>query len=111
MDDAGALLQRDVLTQEHRRVPVVERVPKRQVLERHPLGGREYTPFEPEAFEAACHEVGREQEVAALGAYERVAQGRMNVERLIRRDRPRRRGPDHGGDRAVGNFVQPEDLR
>ena len=111
MDDAGALLQRDVLSEEYRRVAVVKRVPEGELFELAAPGSRDDATVEPEALEAARHEICSEQQVTALGVYKRVTQIRMNVECLICGDRPRRRGPDHGGDGVLGNRVQAENAR
>ena len=47
------------------------------------------------ALQARIDERHREHELAALGVHERVLQVGIQVQRLVGRDRPRGRGPDH----------------
>ncbi len=111
MDDAGALFQRHVLAEIDRRRPVVKGVPERDVLECHALCRRDDTSFEPEALERRQDEVLRQYQMPARGLDQRIDEFRVHVQRLVRRDRPGRRRPDHRVDRTFGRLRKPERAR
>src|SRR5271169_5268982 len=85
VDDAGALLQGDKLTQVHRRDAIVERMLERQPLERRALGARNHRALEPKAREAAFDQIGGEQKMTPRGAQERISEVWIDVERLVGR--------------------------
>ena len=106
--DAGAGVERDVVAEVHRRIAVVERVAEADQRQRVPARGRQRRARESPARQARLLAVAGQHQQAAFGVDEVVAEFRMQVERLVGRDRPRRRGPDHRGDRLVGQRREPE---
>ena len=101
VDDAGAVFGGGVVGKIDRREAVVADVDMRQrVVELEPVEllpecGGEHRAFEAVAREAVLDQRAGQHEQAACGVDERVFERGVEVERLVRRQRPRRRGPDH----------------
>jgi hypothetical protein len=92
----GPLLQRDVLAEIDRRRPIVERMAERAALER---AAARVVATTTRLRGCSGQGTRRRDPARAAGARaasrrERVFDVRMDVQRLVRRDRPRRRRPD-----------------
>ena len=111
MHDAGALLQRDEVAEVDRRRAVVERMAERQPFQLRSLCGGDRFSVESVTLQAALDEVYGEHQVPAPRRNQRVLDVRMHVQRLVGRNRPRGRRPNHRRDRRVGRCVEPERPR
>ena len=119
VDRAGARIERHVLPEYHRHLPVLERVLQLQSLERAALELRQHrSAGQAEALEGRFQELGcHDQPAPPLGAgsglREHVAKLRPQRHGLIRRQRPGRRGPDHDvhGHRAELGGAQADARR
>ncbi len=77
-------------------------------LERRAFRGGDDAAVELEPRETRVDELLREHEVSARGRDERVDEIGVDVERLVRRNRPGRGRPDHRHRRALGERREPE---
>ena len=106
MDDAGAGVERDVIAEVDRRQAVIagvtvgERMLEIQQRQGFADGRGNDRAFHAVALQAGFHEVLRQDQqqrfAIARGLHQRIREFRMHVQRLVRRNRPRRRGPDDG---------------
>src|SRR5881296_694760 len=111
VDDARTLLQGHVLAEVNRREAVVEGMAEADQLELLTLAGGERPAFQLVALEAGVLQVGGEDQQAALGLDEVVDEIRMDVERLVRGNRPRRGGPYEDPAFVRRQLGQAERLR
>ena len=113
VDDAGAVFRGRVVGEVDRRGAVVarvdvgERMAKEQALEALARHARQHRARQAVARQALLDQRARQHEQAALGVDERVLELRVEVERLVGGDRPRRRRPDDG-ERVLGERGQAE---
>ena len=110
MHDPGAGIERDVVAEIDGRQAVVERVAERDAFERRSLAGGERGAAQLVAREAALLQVRGQDQQAALGVHEVIDEIGVRVERLVARNGPRRRGPDHGKAGLVRQLRQAERL-
>jgi hypothetical protein len=102
VDDAGAVFRGRVVGEVDRRDAVVagihggERMAELEPLELLAERGRDDRAFEAEARQALLDQRAREQQQSARRVDERILELRIEVERLVRGQRPRRRRPDDG---------------
>src|SRR6266508_6944822 len=80
-------------------------------LELRALAGGERPAFQPVAREADLLQLGGEDQQAALGLDEVVGEIGMDVERLVRGNRPRSRRPDDDPAFLRRELFQPEGTR
>ena len=111
VDDARTLRERHVLAEVDGRETVVEGMAEADQLELFPLAGGERPALQPIALEAGLLQVGGEDQQAALGLDEVVDEIRMDVERLVRGNRPRRGGPYEDPAFVPRQLGQAERLR
>ena len=95
MHDAGAGVERDVFAEIHGRGAVVEGMAKLHLGQRRTLAGTEHFAFQLVALQRRAAQFGGEDQATAGGLHQFVGEVRMHVQRLVRGDGPRRRGPDH----------------
>src|SRR3984893_1857618 len=95
MHDSSTGVERDVLTEIDRRQSIVKRMPEADVLERRALARSDRPSRKAVAGKAFLLELGGEDQQAPLRFDQVVGELRMHVERLVGRQRPRGRGPDH----------------
>ena len=114
VDDTCALLQRHELGEVDRRCAIVtrflERMPELEMFERRSFS----SPNDPACafvtLEARVHQVFGQHEIDAIALDERVRDIGVHIERLVRRDRPRRGRPDQCVSRAIERRRMPERL-
>src|SRR5882724_12799354 len=99
MHDAGTGLERHVFAEIDRRAALVERMLEADVLQGAAFAGRERLPRKLVAGEAGLLQLGREDQQPLRRVYEVVDELGVDVQRLVARQRPRRRRPD---DRETG---------
>ena len=104
----GPGIERHVVPEVYRRIAVVERMAEADQSECLAARLRQRRAREAPAGEARLLALARQQQQPALGIDQVVAEIRVQIERLIRRNRPRRRGPDRGRDRLVRQRGDPE---
>ena len=108
MDGAGALIEGDVVGQHRHRVALVQRVPEPQALEVGSPQRRQRSSQRPAgfAFDAAGRRLGHEDRAGPSLRARRLVRrvGHLGMERdgQVRRDGPRRRGPDQDAGAAAG---------
>ena len=116
---AGAGLERDVLAQDDRHLPLLQRVRQLQAFERAPGELRQHTlRRHPKAPQARLEQLGGEDQpshrpAGVGGLDQRVTQLRVDCDRLVRRQRPGRGRPDDQLDRCGAELRsgQPRTLR
>jgi hypothetical protein len=112
--DAGTGIERHVIAEIHRRqtritrIDVVQRMTEAQITQRAARCGRDDMAFQTVGLQALFHALGGENQQALRRIDEAVAEIRMQVERLVGGNRPRRGRPDHDHAVGLGKFFQPE---
>jgi hypothetical protein len=79
--------------------------------QRRALAGAEHLAFEPVARQRLAAQLGRQHQQAARRLHQLVGELRVQVERLVAGDRPRRRRPDHRVAGALRQRRQAEGVR
>ena len=99
MHQSGAGIERYVLAQVHRREALGKRMAEADQLERLALAGGHGLAFELPALQARLNQFAGEHQqrrrAVPLHAHQRVVELRVQVQRLVGRQGPRRGGPDH----------------
>ena len=99
--EAGTGLGGDVGSADDGHVAVLERVLQQHLVERLALAGPGHPALQPVALERRFGQFADEDQGALLGFDQVVGQFRMDADRLVGRQRPRGRRPDHGEGRAA----------
>ena len=111
MDHAGAGVERHVFTEIDRRQTIIERMFETDAFQRCALARSQRFSSQSVAREASFLQISRKDQQTLFGIDQVVNEFRMDVQRLVRRQRPRCRGPDHRKARLVGQCSQSEGLR
>ena len=116
VDDAGALLQRHKVAEIDRRCAVVEGVTEPYALKRPAIGAairfaRCISATELVSRKTLLFEITGQNQCSPHGLNQRIQDRRIHVQRLVRGNRPRRRGPDNCNHRAIGQGVESERRR
>ncbi len=105
VDAAGSLFQGDIIGQDQHGVAVDERVAANLPLEDRALDPGQHRALAQIAVpqEAGEQAFGHQQDLA-IDFYGRIVVVRVQGDGQVRRQRPRRRGPDHHADRLADNL-------
>ena len=111
MHDTGTIVGGGVVGQVHRRQAVITRIHCGQRMaevdagQRFAQGGGDYRACELVTLQARVHQARGQQQQAARRVHQRVRQFGIQVQRLVGRNGPRGRGPDHGKS-GLGQLVE-----
>jgi len=111
MHHARAGIQRDVVAEIHRRFALVEGMAELHQRQRRALAGAEHLALDAVAGQRLAAQFRRQHQQAARRLHQLVGELRVQVERLVAGNRPRRRRPDHRIAGAVGQRVEAEGMR
>ena len=101
MHQAGAGFGRDVRAADDGHVAVLERVLEQDLVELVAAAGSDCRAFQAIALEAGFGQFAHQDQRALFGFDQVVGQFRMHADRLVGRQRPRGRRPDHREGRAA----------
>ncbi len=108
--NAGASIGGDVVSEQHWRQPIVERVPEVDAIERDTLRSTQHLAFELVAIERALTQFSGQNEQAARGFDQLIDMLRVYVERLVGGNGPGRGRPDDGEHPFIGQGVEAESV-
>ena len=94
VNDASAGVQFNILGQINRREALVQRVTETDQLKRCTFSGCQHLPLKPVALQTALDQIFGQHQQALAGIDQRVAEFRVDVQRLVGRDGPGGSGPD-----------------
>ena len=96
---ASAGAQLNVVSQIDRGKALIERMTKAEQLQRCTWRGGDHVALQAITGQAAFHQLFGQQQQTLAGIDQRIGKFRVDVQRLVGRNGPRRGGPDHDGSR------------